>query len=240
MNIKNIIAAAFLGLMLVNCTTTKKAVPQAEPFSLKTFQDSISYALGIKSGESFRDMPSGIFDLSVFEKGLQESFKDSVAIKLDDDATRMLLQKLSDTMMKVEKAKREAQIEANKTEGVAFLEENGKKPNVVTTESGLQYEVLSEGTGEKPGPGDRVEVHYEGKLLDGTVFDSSYKRGKPLVFGVSQVINGWTEGLQLMSVGSKYRLFIPADLAYGERGAGQDIGPFSTLIFDVELLKVLK
>lgn len=240
MNIKNIIAAAFLGLMLVNCTTTKKAVPKAEPFSLKTFQDSISYALGIKSGESFRDMPSGIFNLSVFEKGLQESFKDSVAIQLDDEATRMLLQKLSDTMMKVEKAKREAQIEANKAEGVAFLEENGKKPNVVTTESGLQYEVLSEGTGEKPGPGDRVEVHYEGKLLDGTVFDSSYKRGKPLVFGVSQVINGWTEGLQLMSVGSKYRLFIPADLAYGERGAGQDIGPFSTLIFDVELLKVLK
>jgi len=240
MNIKTFVLVSLAALALANCSTPQKTISQPEPFQLKTFQDSISYAMGINSGENLREMPGGFFDLSVFEKGLKQSFKNSVAIELDEAATRDLFQKLNDTMQKIEKAKREEQIAANKAEGKAFLEENSKKPGVITTESGLQYEVLREGSGENPGPGDRVKVNYEGKLLDGTVFDSSYKRGEPLVFGVSQVINGWTEGLQLMPTGSKYRFYIPENLAYGERGAGKDIKPYATLIFDVELLEVLK
>jgi FKBP-type peptidyl-prolyl cis-trans isomerase len=125
-----------------------------------------------------------------------------------------------------------------KEKGEAFLQENAKKEGVKTTASGLQYEVLTEGTGKKPGPTDTVRVHYRGTLLDGTEFDSSYKRGEPISFRLNQVIPGWTEGLQLMSEGSTYRLFIPSNLAYGSRGAGGVIGPDETLIFEVELLAV--
>ncbi len=132
------------------------------------------------------------------------------------------------------------QIKDNKTLGREFLEQNAKNDSVVVTKSGLQYMVLEEGNGTKPGPTDKVTVHYTGKLLDGTVFDSSVERGEPATFGLDQVIPGWTEGLQLMSEGSKYRLFIPSELAYGSKGAGSDILPNSTLIFDVELIKVEK
>ena len=131
------------------------------------------------------------------------------------------------------------QIKDNKTLGREFLEQNAKNDSVVQTQSGLQYMVLKEGTGAKPGPTDKVTVHYTGKLLDGTVFDSSVERGEPATFPLDQVIPGWTEGLQLMSEGSKYRLFIPSELAYGSKGT-QNILPNSTLIFDVELIKVEK
>lgn len=132
-----------------------------------------------------------------------------------------------------------ATAEENKTAGAAFLAENAKKEGIVTTASGLQYEVLTKGTGTKsPSATDLVEVNYEGKLLDGTVFDSSYKRGESITFPLNRVIAGWTEGLQLMTEGAKYRLYIPSDLAYGTRGAGRDIGANATLIFDVELLKI--
>ena len=120
------------------------------------------------------------------------------------------------------------------------MEENAKKQGVVVTESGLQYQILTEGNGEKPKASDRVKVHYHGTLLDGTVFDSSVQRGEPAVFGVTQVISGWVEALQLMPVGSKWRLFIPYKLAYGAQGAGEMIQPFSTLIFDVELIDIVK
>ena len=132
------------------------------------------------------------------------------------------------------------QIKDNKTMGREFLEENAKNDSVVQTTSGLQYMVLKEGTGAKPGPTDKVTVHYTGRLIDGTVFDSSVERGEPATFGLNQVIPGWTEGLQLMSEGAKYRLFIPSELAYGSKGAGEQILPNSTLIFDVELIKVEK
>lgn len=132
-----------------------------------------------------------------------------------------------------------ATAEENKTAGATFLAENGKKTSIVTTASGLQYEVLTKGTGTKsPSASDTVEVHYEGKLLDGSVFDSSYKRGQSISFPLNRVIAGWTEGLQLMTEGAKYRLYIPSDLAYGSRGAGGAIPPNATLIFDVELLKI--
>jgi FKBP-type peptidyl-prolyl cis-trans isomerase len=132
-----------------------------------------------------------------------------------------------------------ATAEENKTAGATFLAENGKKAGIVTTASGLQYEVLTKGAGTKsPSASDVVEVNYEGKLLDGTVFDSSYKRGESISFPLNRVIAGWTEGLQLMTEGAKYRLYIPSDLAYGSRGAGRDIGANATLIFDVELIKI--
>lgn len=126
----------------------------------------------------------------------------------------------------------------NQAEGAAFLAENAKKKDVITTSSGLQYEVLKAGNGAKPTAASKVTVHYKGTTLDGNEFDSSYKRGMPATFPLNRVIPGWTEGLQLMQEGAKYRFYIPADLAYGERGAGRDIGPNATLIFDVELLKV--
>ena len=132
------------------------------------------------------------------------------------------------------------QIKDNKTLGREFMEQNAKNDSVVQTKSGLQYMVLKEGTGAKPGPTDEVTVHYTGKLLDGTVFDSSVERGEPATFPLDKVIPGWTEGLQLMSEGAKYRLFIPSELAYGSKGAGDQILPNSTLIFDVELIKVNK
>jgi FKBP-type peptidyl-prolyl cis-trans isomerase FklB len=125
-----------------------------------------------------------------------------------------------------------------KSQGEAFLQENSKKEGVQVTESGLQYEVLTMGKGARPSATDRVKVHYQGTLIDGTVFDSSYERGEPIVFGLNQVIKGWTEGVQLMPVGSKFRFFIPYNLAYGERGAGESIPPYSTLIFEVELLGI--
>ena len=132
------------------------------------------------------------------------------------------------------------QIKDNKTLGREFLEQNAKNDSVVQTKSGLQYMVLKEGTGAKPGPTDEVTVHYTGRLIDGTVFDSSVERGEPATFPLNGVIAGWTEGLQLMTEGSKYRLFIPSELAYGSKGAGDQILPNSTLIFDVELIKVNK
>ena len=132
------------------------------------------------------------------------------------------------------------QIKDNETMGREFMEENAKNDSVIQTKSGLQYMVLKEGTGAKPGPTDKVTVHYTGKLLDGRVFDSSVERGEPATFPLDKVIPGWTEGLQLMSEGSKYRLFIPSELAYGSKGAGDMILPNSTLIFDVELIKVEK
>ena len=138
--------------------------------------------------------------------------------------------------MNEERAKRgKAEVER----GRVFLENNGKRDGVVTTKSGLQYEVLSEGSGRHPKATDKVQCHYEGRLIDDTVFDSSYRRGEPAVFGLNQVIAGWTEGLQLMGEGAKYRFYIPYLLGYGENGAGEMIPPYATLVFDVELLKVL-
>ena len=128
--------------------------------------------------------------------------------------------------------------EDNKAEGVAFLANNASQEGVITTNSGLQYQIITQGEGAKPSATNNVTVHYEGKTLEGKVFDSSYKRGTPATFPLNRVIAGWTEGLQLMSEGSKYRLFIPSDLAYGDRGAGADIGPNATLIFDVELVAI--
>ena len=206
--------------------------------SLKTAVDSASYAIGINTGANYRTnlktLPGGEANIDDLIAGFIQAIKgDSAAMKMTPETAQQYLQ----TYFVEASAKEAAQ---NKEAGEKFLAENKTKEGVITTESGLQYKVEKEGTGEKPTAADRVKVHYTGTLLAGTKFDSSVDRGEPAEFGVSQVIRGWTEGLQIMPAGSKYIFWIPSDLAYGERGAGQDIKPNSVLKFEVELLEVIK
>lgn len=193
--------------------------------------DKISYALGLGIGHQLKNM--GIENFSV------EDFAQSIKDVMEDKATAMTSQEAQALLNTYFQEKQKAESQKAISEGKAFLEENAKKEGVVTTKSGLQYEILTEGTGKQPKATDTVRCHYEGSLINGSVFDSSYKRGEPAEFGLSQVIPGWTEGVQLMKEGSKYRFYIPYLLGYGENGAGSSIPPYSTLIFDVELIKVL-
>ena len=200
--------------------------------------DRISYALGLSMGNNF--MASGIKTINVqdFADGVAADY-DGLAPKMSYDEAKAEIQKYFGEMQKKQEAEAAKMAEINQKAGEEYLAKNGKRPEVKITESGLQYEVLTEGSGPKPEATDQVEVHYTGKLIDGTVFDSSVERGQPATFGVTQVIPGWVEALQLMNAGSKWRLFIPSNLAYGPNGAGGVIGPNQTLIFDVELLRVL-
>ena len=200
--------------------------------------DRISYALGLSMGNNFR--ASGIKEINVqdFADGVAAVF-DGLAPKMSYDEAKEEIRVYFEAMQKEQEAAAARMAEANAKAGEDFLAENGKRVDVKTLPSGLQYEVLTEGDGPTPTADDQVEVHYTGKLIDGTVFDSSVDRGVPATFGVTQVIPGWVEALQLMKAGSKWRLYIPSALAYGPRGAGGLIGPNQTLIFDVELLKVV-
>jgi FKBP-type peptidyl-prolyl cis-trans isomerase FklB len=203
---------------------------------LDSLKEKISYIIG-------RDMVQNLskqgidIEAAAFSQGLQDALsgKESVLSQQETQRTMMELQQQLSQRQQQEGSAKGA---ANKQEGEKFLAENKEKEGVVTLPSGLQYQVLKEGTGSSPSRNDKVTTHYHGTLIDGTVFDSSYERGQPATFPVSGVIAGWTEALQLMKEGAKWRLFIPSDLAYGSRGAGQDIGPDTTLIFDVELLSV--
>ena len=203
---------------------------------LKSFAEKISYVLGREIGHSFKESPVEI-DLDIFIQGMSDSLQGSKSL-LDADETNQIKQEFSRQVQESRQTQMAALSQKNRADGEAFLAANKNKQGVVTTASGLQYKVLKKGDGPKPQNNDKVTVHYRGTLLDGTEFDSSYKRGKPATFQVNGVIRGWTEALQLMNVGSKYQLFIPSDLAYGTRGAGRKIGPNSTLIFDVELLGI--
>lgn len=201
--------------------------------------DKLSYALGLGIGQQLKQM--GLKDdLKI------EDFSQSIIDVLNDNQLAVSNQEaqviVQTFFQKKEEEQRAALAEAGKAakeEGEKFLAENAKKEGITVTKSGLQYEVLTQGTGKQPKATDTVRCHYEGRLLDGTVFDSSYKRNEPADFGLQQVIAGWTEGVQLMAEGSKFRFYIPYLLAYGEGGAGAMIPPYSTLIFDVELIKVL-
>ena len=203
---------------------------------LKSFGEKISYVLGREIGHSFKESPVEI-NLDTFIQGMSDSLQGSKSL-LDADETNQIKQEFSRQVQQSRQTQMAALSQKNRTDGEAFLAANKNKEGVVTTASGLQYKVLKKGDGPKPQDNDKVTVHYRGTLLDGSEFDSSYKRGKPATFQVNGVIRGWTEALQLMNVGSKYQLFIPSDLAYGTRGAGRKIGPNSTLIFDVELLGI--
>ena len=193
--------------------------------------DKFSYGLGMGIGQNLLSMSVKNLDVDDFVKGL----KDVLAGAKTDMSHTEAQQVVNDHFRKLA----EEAYEQNKAAGEAFLAANAQKEGVVVLPSGLQYEVLAEGNGKKPSATDRVQCHYEGTLIDGTIFDSSIKRGEPAVFGVNQVIKGWVEALQLMQEGAKWRLYIPYDMAYGEHGAGEMIPPYSALIFDVELIKVL-
>ena len=201
--------------------------------------DKLSYALGLGIGQQLAQMGAGS-DLNVDD--FAQSIKDVLAsseLKVSHREAQQLVQEYFAKKEEKMNAERAEKGKAAKAEGEKYLAENGKKDGVVTLPSGLQYKVLQEGNGKKPKATDKVKCHYEGFLIDGTVFDSSVQRGEPAVFGLQQVIAGWTEGLQLMQEGAKYRFFIPYRLAYGEGGAGAMIPPFATLIFDVELIEVV-
>lgn len=191
--------------------------------------DKVSYALGMSIGHQLQQMNATDLNIGDFAQAITDVFNGDA--KLTDAEAQAAVQDFFNR-------KAEEQAKAAKAEGENFLAENAKKEGVKTLPSGLQYKVLREGDGRKPSATDKVECHYEGTLINGQVFDSSYRRGETATFGLNQVIKGWTEGLQLMQEGAKYRFFIPYNLAYGEQGAGQSIPPYAALIFDVELIKV--
>ena len=191
--------------------------------------DKVSYALGMSIGHQLQQMNATDLNIDDFAQAITDVFNGDA--KLSDAEAQAAVQDFFSR-------KAEEQAKAAKAEGENFLAENAKKEGVKTLPSGLQYKVLREGEGRKPSATDKVECHYEGTLINGEVFDSSYRRGETATFGLNQVIKGWTEGLQLMQEGAKYRFFIPYNLAYGEHGAGQSIPPYAALIFDVELIKV--
>lgn len=201
--------------------------------------DKLSYALGLTIGQQLKEMGlNGKLNIQDYAAAVSDVLDDK-PLQLDGMEAQLLLQKFFTQLEEEQKAAAAEAGKAAKEAGEKFLAENAKKAGVITTASGLQYEVLTEGTGKSPKATDTVRCHYHGTLIDGTVFDSSYERNQPADFGLNQVISGWTEGVQLMKEGAKYRFYLPYNLAYGERGAGAAIPPFAALIFDVELIAVL-
>lgn len=222
---KNIIILSSL-ILFIACKTEKPN----QTANLITELDSVSYSLGVNIGENIKAQFENI-NLDNFGAGIKDVLEKDVETKISDNQAQAIIQSYFSK-------KQQKQSESVIEEGINFLRENGKRESVTTLASGLQYEVVNDGTGSKPTIEDNVTTHYHGTLIDGTVFDSSVDRGEPASFPVGGVIKGWTEALQLMSVGSKWKLYVPYDLAYGERGAGPQIGPYSTLIFEVELISI--
>jgi len=215
-----------------NKNPTSKEKSGKQTLTLSNQTDSLSYSIGIMVASFYKQQGITTINESLVNKAITD--------KMKGDSTLLSEQQCNQVLMSfIEKTKAEKASVAKK-QGAAFLAENKTKPGVVTTASGLQYVVLKEGTGPKPAVTDKVKCDYEGRLIDGTVFDSSIKQGKPIEFAVNGVIPGWTEALQLMNTGSKYRLFIPSSLAYGDQQMGPDIKPGSTLIFDVDLIEIVK
>jgi FKBP-type peptidyl-prolyl cis-trans isomerase FklB len=208
----------------------------ADAPELKTDKEKISYSIGMNLGGSLK-RDSIEVDPDMLAKGLKDSYGGGKTL-LTEDQARQALEDFQKTLMAKKAETMQKLSEKNKADGEKFLAENGKKEGVKTLPSGLQYKEIAPGTGKSPKTTDTVTTHYKGALIDGTEFDSSYKRGEPVSFPVSGVIAGWTEALQLMKEGAKWQLFVPSNLAYGERGAGREIGPNATLIFEVELISI--
>jgi len=219
---------------------TGTAAKSAAAPAFTTRKEKFSYALGMNIGSNLGNTlknQSVEVDWNLVSQGLKDSTGGGKT-RLTEEEEKAVLTEVQNEVRKQQQEKMQEAGAANKTEGEAFLAANKSKDGVVTLPSGLQYKILTAGTGPKPTASDSVVCNYRGTLINGTEFDSSYKRGQPATFGVGQVIKGWTEALQLMPVGSKWQLFIPSSLAYGERGAGAEIGPNATLIFEVELLSI--
>lgn len=238
-----IVTLCLLAFLMVNVATaqTKKSTKQPaktattgvkQTSQTTTKMDSVSYSLGVLIAQNLKQQGLEKIDPASLANGLEAALK--------GDSLKIDLNTANQTVQNYMQAQQSKKFEKNISEGKKFLDENAKRAGVTTLPSGLQYEIMKEGNGPKPTADQQVTVHYHGTLLDGTVFDSSVERGEPATFGVTQVIQGWVEALQLMPVGSKWKLFIPSELAYGERAAGPTIGPYSTLIFEVELLEIAK
>jgi FKBP-type peptidyl-prolyl cis-trans isomerase len=226
-----ILIVAVASIAMISCNNESAKV------ELKTFNDSLSYAIGMRLYDIYvGDGLNSDTDSTIVKKAFADMVRG--AALLDEEQEEEVIMKFFTQKQEEQQREQAKQYEEIKAAGEEFLAANAQRPEVKTTESGLQYEVITEGNGKKPTETDVVKVHYRGTTIDGTVFDSSYDRGEPAEFPLNRVIAGWTEGLQLMSVGSKYKLYIPYQLGYGEHGAGQDIKPYSALIFDVELLEI--
>jgi FKBP-type peptidyl-prolyl cis-trans isomerase FklB len=227
------IAAVTLSVILL-----ASAVYAKDKIVLKNEKEKVSYSIGLDIGRNFKSQSIDI-DPDILVKGVKDAISESKPLMTEEEVRDTMTNFRNEMKTKHEERMREA-AEKNKKEGEAFLTENSKKEGIVTLPNGLQYKIISEGKGDNPKPTDMVTVNYRGTLIDGTEFDSSAKHGhgEPATFKVSGVIPGWTEALQLMKPGSKWQLFIPSKLAYGERGAGGNIGPNATLIFEVELISI--
>lgn len=234
---KKVVAIAGL-LALAGCNNGADKAAARKDATLDSEMARFSYAIGLDVGRSLARIDEKL-DLAAFNKGVATTLNGDKP-ELDAEQIAEVKKAVLERQQKKMLVKRKQLADDNKREGAAFLAKNKTAKGVKTTKSGLQYMVLKAGDGARPKPSDVVKVNYEGRLLDGKVFDSSYRRGQPVTFPLSSVIKGWKEGLQLMNVGGKYRLFIPSDLAYGENGAGNVIGPNAVLTFDVELLGIEK
>lgn len=224
--------------VLATSAVLAAAIGSVHAQDLTTDKQKVSYMVGMDLGRNLTQIQDEL-DVAILVQGLQDTLAGRPT-KLTEEQANEVKQGFMQKLQARAVEERTAQAAANRSEGEAFLAENKNKPGVRTTDSGLQYQVITEGRGAKPAATDRVRVHYTGTLLDGTKFDSSVDRGTPAEFALNGVIPGWTEALQLMSVGSKYKLFIPSELAYGENGTPGPIGPNATLIFEVELLEILE
>jgi len=221
--------------MLAACSDKPEAT-KAPVLTLDNDKAKLSYAIGMDIGQSLQTLSADL-DRALLIAAINDRL-DGNATKLNQEDAGKVKQAYFKEQADKRAAEQKIAAEKNVAAGKAFLVENGKKPGVTTTASGLQYEVITKGSGDKPAATDKVTVNYKGTLIDGTEFDSSYKRGQPITFPLNGVIAGWTEGVQLMNIGSKFKFVLPADLAYGERGAGAKIGPNSVLVFEVELLGI--
>ena len=236
-----LLAAAALALVAAGCAQPSGQGGSASPGNateLTTDAQKFGYAIGTDLGKSLKQVNTDV-DLDSLKAGLDEAMAGKTP-RMDDKARQEIKTTVAKKIQEKQKAERDAKANGNKEAGDKFLAENAKKEGVKTTASGLQYEVMTEGKGDRPSKEDKVTVNYRGTLLDGTEFDSSYARNQPITFPLANVIPGWTEGVQLMTAGSKYKFYIPSTLAYGERGAGAKIGPNETLIFEVELISFEK
>jgi FKBP-type peptidyl-prolyl cis-trans isomerase len=238
---KNLTRASTLGIAgLVLALTGCDKIDTHGSRELTTMKDKVSYGIGLDIGRSFKqqNLAGPDVDLDKLRWGIQDAMGGNKPA-LSDSQLQATMMEFQKTMMARTDSTNKAKAVENEKAAKEFLDKNGKEPGVITTASGLQYKIITEGKGKKPDSSSTVSVHYTGTLLDGKEFDSSVKRGQPVQFPVGNVIKGWTEALQLMTVGSKWKLFIPPALGYGERGAGKDIGPNSALVFDVELIDIV-